>query len=96
MANFNLTLLAEQDLDEIIIYISNENKNAALKLLNNFFDTFNLLSENPQMGHIREDLTVKKVRFWSVKSRYLIVYTDIMPIKIIRVLSGYRDIASMI
>lgn len=96
MADFSLTLLAEQDLDEIIMYISKENKNAALNLLNNFFEAFNLLADNPQIGHIREDLTDNKVRFWSVKSRYLVIYTDITPIKIIRVLNGYRDIASML
>jgi plasmid stabilization system protein ParE len=96
MADFDLTLLAEQDLDEIIMYIAKENKNAALNLLNKFFEAFNLLADNPQIGHIRDDLTDKKVRFWSVKARYLVIYIDITPIKIIRVLSGYRDIASMI
>ena len=96
MANFDLTLLAEQDLDEITMYIAKENKNAALNLLDGFFDAFNLLADNPQIGHVRADLTDKKVRFWSVKSRYLVIYTDIIPIKIIRVLNGYRDIASML
>ncbi|MBP9722727.1 MAG: type II toxin-antitoxin system RelE/ParE family toxin [Gammaproteobacteria bacterium] len=73
MSSFDLTLLAEQDLDEIVTYISNENKNAALNLLNNFFDAFNLIAENPQIGHVRQDLTDQKVRFWPIQSRYLVI-----------------------
>lgn len=53
MYKFVLTLLAEQDLDSIISYISNQNKKAALNLLDSFFDAFNFLANNPQAGHIR-------------------------------------------
>jgi plasmid stabilization system protein ParE len=48
------------------------------------------------MGHVREDLTDKTFRFWSVYS-YLIVYKmDTKSIEIVRVFSGYRDIESLL
>jgi len=47
------------------------------------------------MGHKREDLTNKNVRFWTFKWHYLIVYKDCNPIEIVRVLSGYRDITKL-
>jgi len=53
------------------------------------------LAENPMMGHVR-DLTNKPVRFWPFKWHYLVIYKDCDPIEIVRVLSGYRDIASVL
>lgn len=48
------------------------------------------------IGHLRPDLTERPVRFWPVRS-YLIVYrADIRPIQVIRVLSGYRDVATLL
>lgn len=47
-------------------------------------------------GHKREDLTDKPVRFWPFKRRYLIIYIDHSLIEIVRILSGYRDIAGLL
>ena len=96
MKSYFLSSIAEQDLDEIISFISNENPPAALKFLDELYQAMNLLSENPMMGHKREDLTEKPVRFWPFKRRYLIIYADYSPIEIVRILSGYRDIASLL
>ncbi len=96
MRNYQLTKLAEQDIEEIVVYIAEENPAAAYKLLDSFYRAMDLLSDNPCIGHYREDLTNQPVRFWSVKSHYLIIYRDTSPIEIIRVLSGYRDIATIL
>ena len=54
------------------------------------------LNKMPALGHRREDLSEEALRFWSVRS-YLIVYrADPRPIEIVRVLSGYRDIATLL
>lgn len=48
------------------------------------------------MGHRRDDITEDDVRFWQIYS-YMIVYNiDEDYIEIARVLSHYRDIASIL
>lgn len=48
------------------------------------------------LGHTREDLTNKPVRFFTFKWHYLIVYKPSKPIEVVRVLSGYRDIFNIL
>lgn len=96
MKNYFLSPLAEQDIDEIVLYIAEENKNAALRLLDSIYAAMDKLAENPMMGHKRKDLTDLPVRFWPVKWHYLIIYKDCQPIEVARVLSGYRDIANLL
>lgn len=94
--NYFLSPAAEQDIDEIITYIAKESSKAALKLLDTLYEAMDKLAENPMLGHSREDLTDKPVRFWPFKWHYLIIYKDCQPIEIVRVLSGYRDISSLL
>jgi len=54
------------------------------------------LSDYPDLGHLRGDLTDKPVKFWTFKWHYLIVYKPTSPLEIVRVLSGFRDIISLI
>lgn len=96
MSAYLISPIAESDLDEIVTYIAQDNVPAAFKVLDTFFEAMNMLSENPQVGHLRIDLTNHAIRFWPVKSHYLIIYKDTNPIEIVRVLSGYRDIASLL
>jgi len=54
------------------------------------------LASNPGLGHTRRDLTSKPVRFWPVYS-YLIIYdAETQPLEVIRILSGYRDVAAQL
>ena len=87
---------AENDIDEIITYIAQENPKVAHTFLDTLYDAMEKLSENPHLGHIREDLTNKYVKFWPFRWHYLIIYNPVSPIEIIRVLSGYRDIINII
>jgi antitoxin ParD1/3/4 len=96
MRRYLLAPIAAQDLDDITTYISRDNPKAALKLLDSFFSAMDQLAKHPQLGHVRGDLTKKPVRFWPVKSKYLIIYKDTNPIEIVRVLSTYRDIATIL
>jgi len=53
---------------------------------------FELLAENPDAGHYREDLTSRPVRFFPVYS-YLVVYlAGTSPVQIVRVLGGAQDV----
>lgn len=96
MRSYKLTDQAEQDLNEIWDFIAADNPSAADSLIDKFFESMDSLAEMPAMGRERPDLTDAPVRFWVVRS-YLIVYTLAEPsIEVLRVLSGYRDIASII
>ena len=55
-----------------------------------------LLGKQPGVGHVREDLTGRPVKFWPVYS-YLIVYDpETEPIQILRVLHGMRDVEEIL
>jgi plasmid stabilization system protein ParE len=96
MKKYFLSPIAEQDIDEIISFLAQENPKAAMKLLDALYEAMNMLAENPMVGHKREDMTNKLVRFWPFKWHYLIIYNDCSPIEIVRVLSGYRDISNLL
>ena len=54
------------------------------------------LGLEPGLGHVREDLTGRPLKFWPVYS-YLVVYDpETKPIQIIRVLHGMRDIEDIL
>lgn len=94
--NFTLTSEAQNDLTALQDYISQDNPTAVVRVIDACFAAFAKLAESPFIGHKREDLTARDVRFWSVYS-YLIVYdANTKPISIVRVLSGYRDIMSLL
>lgn len=88
--DYYLSTEAENDIDEIITYIAEENPSAAHKFLDALYETMEKLSDNPNLGHLREDLTDKPVKFWPFKWHYLIIYKPISPVEIVRVLSGGR------
>ena len=94
MKTYFLSSIAEQDIDEIVSYISQASPTAALKLLDSLYESMEKLALNPLLGHKREDLTDQPVKFWTFKWHYLIIYKDCKPVEIVRVLSGYRDITS--
>lgn len=80
------------DLDEIWLYIAQDNVAAADKVSSKMYDTMYQIADYPRMGHIREDLTDQPYRFLSVYD-YLIVYDPTKtPVEIVRVLHGRRDV----
>ncbi len=83
---------AEQDLAEICAFVAQDSVAAASRLVAEFESALDRLAELPGIGHVRPDLTNRPVRFWTGHS-YLIVYR---PLQVIRVLSGYRDIADLL
>lgn len=96
MRGFVLSSAARTDLLQIQDYIARDNAAAAATVIDAIFAAFDTLSDHPLMGRRREDLTSRDVRFWAVYS-YLIIYNaETKPLSIIRVLSGYRDIASLL
>ena len=95
--NYSVSPTALRDILEIVAYIEERNSSAAYRLRDRFFDAFRKLAKRPRMGHTRDDLVAREVGvlFWPV-GRYLVVYRIAgQSIEIVRVLSGYRDIATI-
>ena len=96
MPGYYLVPQARTDLREILHYIAEDNVDAAGKVLDRFLELFELLGENPNVGHFRDDLTTHPVRFFPVYS-YLVIYRDdTMPVEVVRVLGGAQDIESIL
>jgi len=55
------------------------------------YDTFDLLTEFPQMGHLRPDIESRPVRFLAL-SPYWIVYQPGTPLLIHRIYHAARDL----
>lgn len=93
---YYLSDAAEKDIEDIVTYLAERSPKTAYKFLDSIYNSMDMLSENPQLGHLREDLTNHPVKFWTFKWHYLIIYKPIKPIEIIRILSGYRDIINLL
>ena len=78
-----LSFAAEQDIDEIITYLAQENPVVARIFLDALFDAMDNLAEYPELGHLREDLTDRPVKFWPFKWHYLIIYKPTSPLEIV-------------
>jgi plasmid stabilization system protein ParE len=62
MKKYIISALAEHDMEEIVGFIALDNKVSGIKMLDNFYSAFDLLSSHPQMGHVRPDFTDHEVR----------------------------------
>ena len=88
--------LAKEDLYNIWDFIANDSPQSTKKVIDKIYTNLQKLSEFPDLGHTRSDLTQKDVKFWTVY-RYLIVYKiEKEEIHIVRILSGFRDIALLL
>jgi plasmid stabilization system protein ParE len=96
MPFYELSPEALDDLQLIRDFIALDNIEAAERVIDQFFVTFEQLAAWPKTGHVRTDLTSKDVRFWPVGS-YLVVYRDHSEgIQIVAVLHGSRDVPSVL
>ena len=100
MNNFQLEITgkAYNDIETITDFIANDNKTAANKIAKLFNDTFKLLCSYPNLGILRKDFTYMDVKFYVIKKNYLIVYRIIgnKKLRILRVLTTYQDICSLL
>lgn len=96
VARYVLSPEALDDLRDIRRYIAQDDRAAAGRVLAELRGAMQQLAEMPLLGHVQEDLAAEPLRFWSVRS-YLIVYRpDQRPLQIVRVVSGYRDIFTLL
>ncbi len=91
MAKYIVTSEAEEDIDEILAYISADNFEAAIRFYDRLLDLFRILGENPKAGRERIELQ-EGLRSFPEKD-YLIFYRRWAGnIAIVRVLHSARDL----
>ena len=91
----SLAAKLQRDLHERTLgaYIAFDNLSAPPdRVVKKLFDAFELLARNPELGHVREDLTSYPVLFWPVEP-YLVIYRAAKSqTEIVAVVHGSRDI----
>ena len=93
---YRLTPNAQENINEICAFIAEDSVDAALRVPDALDHAFEELAAMPGMGHTREDLTARPVKFWRVYS-YLVVYDPgSSPLTVIAVLHGARDIEQIL
>jgi plasmid stabilization system protein ParE len=96
MQQYILSPKALKHLQDIWGFIASENPQAADRLIDELSAAFEYLAEWPGSGHSRPDLTLEDLRFWPVRS-YLVVYREkSVPLQIVAIFHGARDIPSIL
>jgi toxin ParE1/3/4 len=91
MANYIITPNAEKDIDEILLFIANDNIDAAIAFNERLISRFELLADNAKIGRERPELKQDLRSF--PEGNYLIFYREWSGIvAIVRVLHGARDL----
>ncbi len=91
MKPYKLHLEAYGDLSDIWFFIAKDNSKAAEYVTEAVWDKFQYIADNPNLGHLRDDLTDRLLRFTTVH-KYLIGYIpDTDPLIILAIVHGARD-----
>jgi toxin ParE1/3/4 len=91
MTQYRVSDAARSDLDEIWIYIAQDNPDAADTFIRSLISKFPILASMPDLGRKREDLS-PRLRSLPV-GRYVIFDRSTQDgIEIVRVLHGARDL----
>ncbi len=91
MTGYTLLSDAFVDLEEIRSFIAKDSPDAADRVVDEIFDKIRSLVDFPAQGHLRPDLSSRRVRFVTVYE-YLIAYTpDERPLVVMAVVHGRRD-----
>ena len=94
---YRISRQAQSDLDQIWDYITRDSPASARRFVERVIDNFELLAHHPLSGEAREELAAN-LRSFSV-GHYVIYYRPValgdVPVEIVRVLHGARDIGSL-
>jgi toxin ParE1/3/4 len=94
MRRFRLSPLAKSDLAEIRHYIRQDKPTAADQQIAKFFQAFQMLAKNSELGQRRPEFG-SDLRTFSV-GNYIIAYRSFDEgVEIARIVSGYRDFEAL-
>ena len=96
MKTYSLTSQAAVDFQDIWDYIASDNLSAADRVIAEIAKALQGLADRPGKGHVRQDLTHRKVRFWGVRSYLIVDRPDVEPLQVLRVIHGARDLADLL
>ncbi|MBZ0116477.1 MAG: type II toxin-antitoxin system RelE/ParE family toxin [Sandaracinaceae bacterium] len=91
-----LTPEAREDLREIGRYIARDSPSAATRVLRDLRDAMERLAETPRIGHAKPDVTARPVLFWCVYRYYIVYDPGPRPLRVLRALHGYRNLARLL
>lgn len=94
MGKYIITRQAEQDIDEILVYIAADNLDAALSFNDRLTHLFEMLADNTKAGRERPELKEDLRSF--PEGNYLIFYRRWAGNAIVRVIHGARDLDEII
>lgn len=89
---YSLASDAQTDLFEIWCRIAEDSLELADRIDGEFRDLFESLGRMPSQGHTRKDLTNRPVLFFPMYSFLIVYQPDVLPIRIMAVLRGRRDV----
>jgi len=91
MNRYKISQLAEQDLEDIWVYLAQNNQIAADKQIATILNRLPMLAQFPDLGQMRDDLG-SKLRSFPVKP-YIVFYIKLDDgIEVVRILHNSRDI----
>lgn len=94
MSRFRLSTRAKTDLAEIRRYIAQDNASAADRFVGEFFNLFQLLAGNPEIGQQRDELR-PNLRSISHGSYVVFFYPKNDGVEIVAVVHGARDVEAL-
>jgi antitoxin ParD1/3/4 len=99
MSLYFLTPRAKADIFKIWSNIARDSESAADRVEQAIYAACDFVAEAPMRGHLRQSLTSRPLRFWTLTRypNYAIVYRpETTPIEIVAVVHGRRDIARLL
>jgi plasmid stabilization system protein ParE len=88
-----VTPVAAREIDTIVTALADDNPAAAELWLDRLDSALDRLGAYPRIGHRRDDLTDRPVRFYRVYSHLLVYRDDTTPPTVIDVVHAARDVA---
>lgn len=94
MNSYKLSYKAEQDLEDIWVYIAQQNQLAADKQIAQILNRLPMLAQFPDMGKTRDNL-LQGLKSFPIKP-YIVYYSKITEgVEIVRVLHQSRDVEGL-
>lgn len=92
-----ITEVAKDDILNITEYIAKDNKKLSISIVSDFYKTFELISNFPEAGSLKNGILDKTIRIYTVRKSFAIVYriTD-KEIEILRILTRYQNIFAVL
>jgi len=90
MAKFTVSHFAETDLEEILLYLAENKKDLAIKLIQEMMKRFDLIANNPKIGTTKDKIIIG-LRLFPFKNYNVFYFQTESGVEIYRVLHNLRN-----